>query len=109
MHFIIGEKPVDAIERIRGSGIFTAGFTCPARQPVWRGPVHAARLCLADRCLQASHIAQPQVDALACEGMHHVRGIAHQQHFARDIGLGQLPSQRERSALGHHAHFAQPR
>ena len=41
--------------------------------------------------------------------MHHVRRIAHQQHLAGNIGVGQLATQREGDAAGDRTHFAQPR
>ena len=49
---------------------------------------------------QRGDIAQAQVHALPGQRMHHVRGIAQQEHAPGDMGVRQLPSQRERRARG---------
>ena len=48
---------------------------------------------------QRRHIAQPEIDALPRERMHHVRGIAEHQYAIGDVGLRELPAQRECDAL----------
>lgn len=76
MKCVVGEYPVNGIERVGREGVITAACPCPALQAVRCGPVNMARVCLLDQGLQCGYIAQTEVDALSGQWVDDMCGVS---------------------------------
>ena len=79
----------------------------PARETMRRSPVGASILRGRDGVAQCGYVAQSEVHALPGQRMHDMRGIANSQYAAGDVGIGELPAQREGDAPAEWTHVAE--